>query len=163
MPTFPFAFTLDTKRVLEEAETQARAHTHDCIAPLHLLLALLRDPISRADLTRFFGPQFDLDALEKTAEAECSRTKTWGHPATDPIPFTAAGKAALARAIDEAQNRQHPAVHPLHLLLGLFEPPARPRLFRLWQPRESAASRLLHDAGVTLSVLGARFRSGVSH
>jgi len=159
MPTFPVYVAAEAKLVIERAEAETKAHLQGGVSPIHLLLALLRSPSSREELSRLVGPEVPLNALEDAAESEARQPKAWLFDPRDSVPFTAAAKAAVSRAFDWAQRRPHTVVQPGHLLLGLFRPPARTRLFGIWAAPEDTVTHLLHTVGLTSDTLAAKLSS----
>jgi ATP-dependent Clp protease ATP-binding subunit ClpA len=112
-------FTKDARRVVKEAQEQARRRGDRSIEAEHLLLALdvpglLRDEIAGA-----------LDAEEERALAAVGVSRhdfDLPAPAPNPrnLPFGTSAKAALERALRAAVERRDSRIEERHVLLGVL-------------------------------------------
>ena len=65
-----------------------------------------------------------LPLAELRADVTVAMTKAEPLPNTVVIPFSDATKLVISRAVEEADQRQHPQIGTMHLLLGVLRDPA---------------------------------------
>jgi ATP-dependent Clp protease ATP-binding subunit ClpC len=127
-------FTDRARRVVVQAQSEARALGHDYIGTEHLLLGLLGE-----------GSGLGAKALETLGvSADALRARVVGvigtgdHESSAHIPFTPQAKQVLKLSLDEAKQFGHHYIGTEHLLLGLI------------QEIDGVAARALADAGADL-------------
>jgi ATP-dependent Clp protease ATP-binding subunit ClpC len=127
-------FTDRARRVVVEAQHEARALGHDYIGTEHLLLGLISE-----------GGGVGAKALESLGvNADGLRERVVGivgtgqHSVTAHIPFTPQAKQVLRLALSEALRFGHNYVGTEHVLLGLI------------QEKDGVAAQALADAGADL-------------
>jgi ATP-dependent Clp protease ATP-binding subunit ClpC len=107
-------FTAGARQAVVLAQEEARTLGHPGIGPEHILLGLLHD-----------GGGVAKEALEslgvrlETARQQVVTIAGRGTAVSGNIPFTPAGKAALAGALREALRLGHNYIGAEHILLGL--------------------------------------------
>ncbi len=79
------------------------------------------------------------------AEVNILTTKAEPLPNTVVIPFSDATKLVISRAVEEADQRQHPQIGTMHLLLGVLRDPA-PMAAGVLSKRGVAYATLAGDA-----------------
>jgi hypothetical protein len=101
-------FAESTRKAIVLAQEESRVLGHRQIGAQHLLLGVVR--VERAILP---------------VRAEDIRARIGRGPGAlvGQVPFTAAAKAALDRAVTDALSRGHVLVLPAHVLLGLADEP----------------------------------------
>jgi len=132
-------FTDRARRVVVQAQAEARGLNHDRLAPEHLLLALNHQSIGgmAAEVLESLGigPEAVRQRVaEFTGRGEQAPS---GH-----IPFTAQAKAVLTLSLQESMALGHDYVGTEHILLGLI------------REGDSVAARVLTGLGADLA--GAR-------
>lgn len=109
-------FTDRARRVMVEAQEEARTLRHDCVDTEHLLLALVRESEGAAARV--------LESLVVDPEAVRRRvTETAGHDVrglSGQLPFAPRAKEALRLAVRESVQLGHRYIGTEHLLLGLL-------------------------------------------
>lgn len=129
-------FTDRARRVVVQAQEEARSRHHDCIDTTHLLLALTGEGGVGAAALEALGasPQEVAgqarDLLESDPAAQGSED---GH-----IPFTPGAKQALQLALREAVELGQSYIGTEHILLGLI------------REQNGTAAKVLASSGVTL-------------
>jgi ATP-dependent Clp protease ATP-binding subunit ClpC len=115
-------FTDEARRVVTDAQDEARLMRHGHVGTEHLLVALAEQPA--------------LALTRERARAEVVKAVGLGdEPESARAPFTAAAQAALEAALPEAMQLGHSAVEPAHIVLGLL------------RQRDGVALRVLSTAG----------------
>jgi ATP-dependent Clp protease ATP-binding subunit ClpC len=127
-------FTDRARRVVVEAQHEARALGHDYIGTEHLLLGLLAEG-SGVGAKALEALGVGADGLRERVEGMVGRgqAEMTGH-----IPFTPAAKKALKQSLAEALRFGHNYIGTEHLLLGLLA------------EKEGVAARALADSGADL-------------
>jgi ATP-dependent Clp protease ATP-binding subunit ClpC len=127
-------FTDRARRVVVEAQGEARALGHDYIGTEHLLLGLIHEGHGLAAGV--------LDSLGVDAEGLRERVVgivgTGQHAVAAHIPFTPQAKQVLRLALSESLQLGHNYIGTEHLLLGLM------------QEKDGVAAQVLADAGADL-------------
>src|SRR5579883_1808259 len=109
-------FSDRARRVVVQAQEEARRLNHNHIAPEHLLLALLDGQGLAARALQSLGVQ-----LEDTAHRIEARLPVGEGPAAlGHIPFTWEAKKVLELSLREALSLGHNYIGTKHILLGLF-------------------------------------------
>lgn len=110
-------FTDDARRLVVQAQEEARSLNHDYIGTEHLLLALVRYPETKgADVLRGLG--IDLDVARAAAVAAAPAGES---PLTAAyLPFTPRAKRVLELSWREAVELDHKWVGSEHVLLALL-------------------------------------------
>jgi len=109
-------FSDRARRVVVQAQEEARRLNHNHIAPEHLLLALLDGQGLAARALQSLGVQ-----LEDTAHRIEARLPVGEGPAAlGHIPFTWEAKKVLELSLREALSLGHNYIGTEHILLGLF-------------------------------------------
>jgi Clp amino terminal domain, pathogenicity island component len=116
VPRYVDLFTGRARAAHMQAVEEARAAKHDYVGTEHLLLALLRDPESRA----VQALQAAGVALDEGLAAVTATLHPHGEHVGDAIQFSAAARKAEELAVREARRLRQDAVGTEHLLLGLF-------------------------------------------
>src|SRR5690242_19155203 len=110
-------FTDQARRVVVQAQEEARMLGHDYIGTEHILLGLLGEPEGQAaQVLSSLGVSLDLDAArEQVVEiAGPGAGQLSGH-----VPFTPRTKKVLELSLREAQRLGHDHIGTEHILLGL--------------------------------------------
>ncbi len=109
-------FSDQARRVVVQAQEEARLLSHNYIGTEHLLLGLLREPDSTAARALdSLGVSLD-EARAQTEEIiGRGRRQPSGH-----IPFTPRAKKVLELSLPEARRLGQPTIDTEHLLLGLL-------------------------------------------
>jgi ATP-dependent Clp protease ATP-binding subunit ClpC len=127
-------FTDRARRVMVEAQGEARTLGHDCVDTEHLLLALVRESAGAAAKV--------LESLVVDPEAVRQRVmETAGHEArglSGQLPFAPRAKEALRLAVRESVQLGHRYIGTEHLLLGLL------------REGDGVAARVLTSLGASL-------------
>jgi ATP-dependent Clp protease ATP-binding subunit ClpC len=110
-------FTDRARRVVVQAQDEAKTHDHDYIGPEHLLLSLTHENIGGLAAKTLESLGIDLAAVRQRVEAVAGRGKQApsGH-----IPFTPEAKEVLRLALAEALRLDHSYIGTEHILLGLI-------------------------------------------
>jgi ATP-dependent Clp protease ATP-binding subunit ClpC len=117
-----YNFTERMRKILARARTHAVLGGHSEVSPVHLALGLVDEGqgVAGAVLGTHRVNVADLRSeLESRLPPHATRDE--GEPE---IPFTAAAKRVLERAMTEARELRHSYVGTEHLLLALFDPVA---------------------------------------
>src|SRR4051794_4337759 len=144
-------FSSAGRRVVVQAEREARSLGHDFIGTEHLMLALVGpETVGRAaDLLAGYG--LDIDEL-RTAVVECVGLGEDDLPDRKTIAFTPRSKKVLELSLREALAVRSRTIEPEHVLLGIL------------REGEGVGARLLTERGVTMdavrSSLGGPTRPG---
>ena len=127
-------FTDRARRVVVEAQNEAKALGHDYLGTEHLLLGLISE-----------GHGLAMKALEslgidgvRLRERVVETVGTGTHETQAHIPFTPRAKEVLRLALSEAQHLGHDYIGTEHVLLGLI------------REKDGVAARALADAGADL-------------
>jgi len=127
-------FTDRARRVVVEAQNEARALGHDYIGTEHLLLGLISE--GRGVATKALEPLgVSADGLRERVVGivGTGQSSTRAH-----IPFTPQAKQVLRLSLGEALRFGHNYIGTEHLLLGLI------------QEKDGVAAQALADAGADL-------------
>ncbi len=108
-------FTDRARKVVVEAQEQARNLGHPNIEPAHLLLALFREPEGLAALAL---ARLNV-TYDQVLEQVVARTPRTDDARVGHIPFTENAKALLKAALDEAVGLGHNYIGTEHLLLAV--------------------------------------------
>jgi ATP-dependent Clp protease ATP-binding subunit ClpC len=132
-------FTDRARRVLVQAQEEAKTHDHNYIGAEHLLLSLTRENIGGVAAKTLRSLGIDLEAVRQRVETVAGRGEQApsGH-----IPFTPEAKEVLKLALAEALRLDHSYIGTEHILLGLI------------RAGDSAAAQVLTSLGADLD--GAR-------
>jgi ATP-dependent Clp protease ATP-binding subunit ClpC len=106
-------FTDSARRVVVQAQVEARALGHPFIGPEHLLLGLTQEEPSGMVLERF-GLTHDALRDEVAQRVPAPPEPTPGH-----IPFTPRAKKALELSLRACVSQHHRGICPGHLLAGV--------------------------------------------
>jgi hypothetical protein len=109
-------FTLAAKRAVVRAREIAADHDHGALDPIHLLLGILDHRPS--DVLRLLE-MLDIDVAGLRVAATQRMTLKSADASLDYIPFSPAGRAALAESELEATRSGEHAIHEVHLLIGI--------------------------------------------
>ena len=117
-------FSTASRRVVVEAEAEARRLDHGFIGTEHLALALAGEAAagSRAN-DLLIGSGIDADELREAVRATIGAgdaAAAAAAAAAESIPFTPRTKKVLELSLREALSAGRSAIEPEHLLLGLF-------------------------------------------
>jgi hypothetical protein len=140
-PARPPAFhrlTHKARQALFFSRFEAAQAGSPTIEPGHMLLALLR--VSR-DVPRNVFAGADIPAGTTRARLAPVRPGSQALPATAIIPFGERTTQVVIEAIAEADAQRHERVGLAHLVLGILH------------DRESAATSVLHDAGMRIDMV----------
>jgi ATP-dependent Clp protease ATP-binding subunit ClpC len=134
-------FTDRARRVVVQAQAEARRLDHDHVGPEHILLGLIHDEIGGVAAKTLESLGISLEAVRDQVEQIIGRGKQApsGH-----IPFTSQAKEVLPLALDESRAHGHHYIGTEHILLGLI------------REGHSVAAQVLAGLGVDLT--GARER-----
>lgn len=128
-------FSERARKVVVQAQEEARALSHDHIGTEHLLLGLMHD--EDATSCRVLG---DLgvtpDAVREAVTGSVGEAPGTDSPAT--IPFSPRAKKSLELALREALQLGHDYISTGHILLGLL------------RENEGTAAQVLSDLGIDL-------------
>lgn len=112
-------FTDRARRVVVQAQGEARTLNHDYIGTEHLLLGLTHESVGGVAAKALETMGISLDAVRERVEEVTGRgvQAPSGH-----IPFTPQAKEVLKLALDESKSIQfsHQYVGTEHILLGLI-------------------------------------------
>ena len=127
-------FTDRARRVMVEAQAEARTRGHDCVDTEHLLLALVRESEGAAARV--------LESLAVDPEAVRRRVLEAAGPgaraSSGQLPFAPRAKEALRLAVRESVQLGHRYIGTEHLLLGLL------------REGDGVAARVLTSLGASL-------------
>jgi ATP-dependent Clp protease ATP-binding subunit ClpC len=129
-------FTDQARRVVVQAQEEARTLGHNYIGTEHILLGLLGEPEgAAAQALSSLGISLDLDAArEQVVEIAGAGTgQLSGH-----VPFTPRTKKVLELSLREAQRLGHDHIGTEHILLGLV------------REGEGAGAQILERQGASL-------------
>ena len=125
-------FTSDARKALHYAEKASLTAHMSTIDTQQILLGLLRDP--NGVTTRVFGQQ---GISASTVQMAVERSIHQGSTGADgELRLTKPARAAIERAVAEANRRKQRQIGPEHLFLGLLH------------DRRSNATRVLDSLGV---------------
>ena len=111
-------FTDKARRVVVQAQAEARSRDHDYIGTEHLLLALVAEDIGGVGVKSLESMQISADAVRQQIDEIIGRGST---PApTGHIPFTPRAKKVLELSLREALQLGHHYIGTEHILLGLL-------------------------------------------
>jgi|SRR5580693_5239145 ATP-dependent Clp protease ATP-binding subunit ClpC len=110
-------FTDRARRVVVQAQEEARTLDHNYVGPEHLLLGLTHEGIGGVGPKALESLGISLEAVRQRVEEVTGRGEQGpsGH-----IPFTPQAKEVLKLALDEAVQLGHSYVGTEHVLLGLI-------------------------------------------
>ena len=110
-------FTDRARRVVVQAQEEARTLDHNYVGPEHLLLGLTHEGIGGVGPKALESLGISLEAVRQRVEEVTGRGEQApsGH-----IPFTPQAKEVLKLALDEAVQLGHSYVGTEHVLLGLI-------------------------------------------
>jgi ATP-dependent Clp protease ATP-binding subunit ClpC len=110
-------FTDRARRVVVQAQEEARTLDHNYVGPEHLLLGLTHEGIGGVGPKALESLGISLEAVRQRVEEVTGRGEQApsGH-----IPFTPQAKEVLRLALDEAVQLAHSYVGTEHVLLGLI-------------------------------------------
>ena len=110
-------FTDRARRVVVQAQEEARTLDHNYVGPEHLLLGLAHESIGGVGPKALESLGISLEAVRQRVEEVTGRGEQApsGH-----IPFTPQAKEVLKLALDEAVQLGHSYVGTEHVLLGLI-------------------------------------------
>src|SRR5436190_8654155 len=133
-------FSSAGRRVVVQAEREARSLGHNFIGTEHLMLALAGpETVGRAaDLLAGFG--LDVDEL-RAGVVECVGLGDEDPPAGDSIPFTPRSKKVLELSLREALSVRSRTIEPEHVLLGIL------------REGEGVGAQLLKERGMTMEAV----------
>jgi ATP-dependent Clp protease ATP-binding subunit ClpC len=127
-------YTDHAKRAIFFARYQAQQFGSKRIEPAHLLLGLVHDSQSSANL--LFGLNNHANTFRLKIEQECPPTGPL--PKTAELPLSQSNKRVLAYTAEEASRLGSNPIDTQHLILGLL------------REKEPVTSALLSEAGVEL-------------
>jgi len=132
-------FTDRARKVVVQAQEEARRLDHDHIGPEHILLALIHDGIGGVAAKALESLGISLQSIRQRVEEVIGRGEQApsGH-----IPFTPPAKEILRLALEESGALGHHYIGTEHLLLGLI------------RRGDDVAARVLSELGADLD--GAR-------
>jgi ATP-dependent Clp protease ATP-binding subunit ClpC len=110
-------FTDRARRVIVDAQNEARSLGHNCIGPEHILLGLINegDGVGAKALEAM---QISTDTVRGRIEEISGRGQA--PPTTGHIPFTPRAKKVLELSLREALQLGHNYIGTEHILLGLI-------------------------------------------
>src|SRR3954468_2158978 len=113
-------FATSARRVVVEAQDEARDLGHHFIGTQHLVLGLLTPEPGANEPTRAMLLAAGLD-LERARQAVAQADgRTFSAPIIGKIPFTPRSKKVLELSLREAIHMGWKEIHPQHLLLGIL-------------------------------------------
>jgi ATP-dependent Clp protease ATP-binding subunit ClpC len=128
-------FTDRARRVVVQAQEEAKALNHDYIGSEHLLLGLTHKSIGGVAAKTLESLGIGLDTVRQRVEEVIGRGP---EPPTGHIPFTPEAKKALELSLREANHLGHQYIGTEHFLLGLI------------RGGDSVAGRVLAELGADL-------------
>ena len=135
-------FTTEARKVIVDAQTEARELRHDHIGDEHLLLGLLHVPPTDAMAVVWASLEVDTEAVrDRVRELVAPGTP----PASGQMPFTPRAKRLLETAMRETLSRGQSHVAPTHMALAIA------------RDEDGWALQLLQERGIT----PARLRAAV--
>jgi ATP-dependent Clp protease ATP-binding subunit ClpC len=111
-------FTDRARRVVLQAQAEARNRDHDYIGTEHILLALVAEGIGGVGVKALESMQISADAIRHQVNDIIGRGST--PPQSGHIPFTPRSKKVLELALREALQLGHHYIGTEHVLLGLL-------------------------------------------
>ena len=110
-------FTDRARRVVVQAQEEARTLDHNYVGPEHLLLGLTHEGIGGVGPKALESLGISLEAVRQRVEEVTGRGEQApsGH-----IPFTPQAKEVLKLALDESVQLGHSYIGTEHILLGLI-------------------------------------------
>jgi ATP-dependent Clp protease ATP-binding subunit ClpC len=110
-------FTDRARRVVVQAQAEARRLEHDHIGPEHILLGLIDDGIGGVAAKALEALGISVEAVRRRVEDIIGRGERApsGH-----IPFTPQAKGLLSLALEESRALGHDYIGTEHILLGLI-------------------------------------------
>lgn len=132
-------FTDRARRVVVQAQEEARTLGHDFIGPEHLLLGLTHEQIGGVGAKALESLGIGRDTVRQRVEAATGRGD---HESAAHIPFTPTAKQTLELSLAEAARLGHRYIGTEHVLLGIL------------RTSDNVAARVLADLGADLD--GAR-------
>jgi ATP-dependent Clp protease ATP-binding subunit ClpC len=110
-------FTDRARRVVVQAQEEARTLGHDHVGPEHLLLGLVHESIGGVAARALESLGIGLEAVRQRVEEVIGRGEQApsGH-----IPFTPQAKEVLKLTLDESVQLGHRYIGTEHILLGLI-------------------------------------------
>ena len=132
-------FTDRARKVVVQAQEEARTLGHDFIGPEHLLLGLTHESIGGVGGKTLESLGIGLDTVRQRVQAAIGRGD---HESAAHIPFTPAAKQTLELSLAEAVRLGHRYIGTEHLLLSLL------------RTTDNVAVRVLTELGADLD--GAR-------
>jgi ATP-dependent Clp protease ATP-binding subunit ClpC len=110
-------FTDRARRVVVQAQEEARTPDHNYLGPEHLLLGLTHEGIGGVGAGALESLGIGLEAVRQRVEEVTGRGEQApsGH-----IPFTPQAKEVLKLALDESVQLGHRYIGTEHILLGLI-------------------------------------------
>jgi ATP-dependent Clp protease ATP-binding subunit ClpC len=110
-------FTDRARRVVVQAQEEARTLDHTYLGPEHLLLGLTHEGIGGLGAGALESLGIGLEAVRQRVEQVIGRGEQapYGH-----IPFTPQAKEVLKLALDESVQLGHSYIGTEHILLGLI-------------------------------------------
>jgi ATP-dependent Clp protease ATP-binding subunit ClpC len=106
-------FTDSARRVIVNAQGEARSLNHTWIGTEHLLLGVMSQECGVVGLLEDRGVELQTVREQVQRAFGVGDEQPQGH-----IPFTAAAKEALKRSLEESLQFDHEYIGPEHLLLG---------------------------------------------
>jgi ATP-dependent Clp protease ATP-binding subunit ClpC len=128
-------FTDRARRVVVQAQEEAKRLDHEVIGPEHLLLGLTSENVGGVAAKALESLGIGLDTVRQRVEEIVGRGSqgSSGH-----VPFTPEAKAALQQSLREALQLGHQYIGTEHILLGLI------------RGGDDVAARVLADLGADL-------------
>jgi ATP-dependent Clp protease ATP-binding subunit ClpC len=111
-------FTDRARRVVLQAQDEARSRDHNYIGTEHLLLALVHEGIGGVAVKALESMQIDADAIRERTDEIIGRGAA--PPPTGHIPFTPRSKKVLELSLREALQLGHHYIGTEHILLGIL-------------------------------------------
>jgi len=111
-------FTDRARRVVVQAQEEARALDHDHVGPEHLLLGLIHDEVGGVGAKALESLGISLETVRQQVTEIIGRG---GQAPPGHIPFTPRAKEVLHLALRESRALGHSYVGTEHILLGLIE------------------------------------------
>ena len=110
-------FTDRARRVVVQAQEEARTRNHDFIGPEHLLLGLTHESVGGVGAKTLEALGIGLDTVRQRVEEAVGHGD---HTSATHIPFTPAAKQTLELSLAEAVRLGHRYIGTEHLLLSLL-------------------------------------------
>ena len=113
-----YNFTDRVRIILSMAREEAIDRCHDCVAPEHVLIGLIREGEGvGAEVLRELG--VDLELLITTLDQRVPRGRS--EAVAGELPYTTTAKKMLERAMAESRALNHSYTGSEHLLLGILQ------------------------------------------